>query len=40
MDELRAAVKAGFKDWGELKKKPFDSLRDREDFKALLKQAG
>jgi tetratricopeptide (TPR) repeat protein len=38
MAELKEAVKSGFKDSGELKKKDFDVLREREDFKGLIKQ--
>jgi tetratricopeptide (TPR) repeat protein len=37
---LRQAVKNGFKDPQELKKKEFDALRQREDFKELQKQLG
>jgi eukaryotic-like serine/threonine-protein kinase len=40
MAELQAAVKDGFKDARELKKKPFDALRERPDFKELEKQIG
>jgi serine/threonine protein kinase/tetratricopeptide (TPR) repeat protein len=39
MSHLQAAVKNGFKDWGELKKKDFDALRQRDDFRSLLKQS-
>jgi serine/threonine protein kinase/tetratricopeptide (TPR) repeat protein len=39
MAELQKAVKAGFKDSKELDKKHFDSLRSRDDFKELLKNA-
>jgi serine/threonine protein kinase len=38
MAELQAAVKDGFKDAAKLKKKPFDALRQREDFKELAKK--
>jgi hypothetical protein len=40
VSELREAAKAGSKDPNELKKKEFDPLRDREDFKGLVKQLG
>src|SRR5262249_39891392 len=38
MAELQSAVKGGFNSARELKKKPFDALRDRADFKDLVKQ--
>ena len=38
MAELQSAVKEGFKDVKELKKKPFEALRERADFKELVKQ--
>jgi tetratricopeptide (TPR) repeat protein len=38
MVELQSAVKGGFHSVRELKKKPFDALRERADFKDLVKQ--